>query len=229
MDNLFLVAIVLLVSGILGGLINFFLADPNVERQLTWWQNSVIGLGASLMVPLFLNMISSNLIDTILGNDGKQGDLSKLFVLAGFCLVASISSRAFISSLTDKILKQVKDIGEKADKAQIEAADAKAIVEPLIENETNEHSKNISSFKLQDELDEKEQMVLGAFTKGPYTMRSLSGIAKDTGFDKAHVNELFTALIQKGYVKQRDSDKGPKWYLSVTGRESIQNSSKNII
>lgn len=53
MDDLILIVIVLFVSGVVGGLINFFLADPNVEKPLTWWQNAFVGIGASFMVPLF--------------------------------------------------------------------------------------------------------------------------------------------------------------------------------
>ena len=228
MNDLMLIVIVLLISGIVGGLINFFLVDPNVEKPLTWWQHALVGIGASFMVPLFLNMISSNLIDSILNNTGKPAELSKLFILAGFCLIAAVSSRAFIRTLSDKILQEVRDIRIKANEAQVEAADAKATVAPLIEMETNDNPSKQDSEKLlfietQEELDGDEELVLKAFLTSDYIMRSLSGIAKDTGLNKSRVNALFSTLIQKGYIQQKDSDKGPKWYISATGRETVVN------
>lgn len=225
MNDLMLIVIVLFVSGVVGGLINFFLVDPNVEKPLSWWQHALVGIGASFMVPLFLNMISSNLIDSILGNIGKPAELSKIFVLAGFCLVAAVSSRAFIRTISDKVLQEVRNIKKKADEAQVEAADAKATVAPLIEMETNDNiikeaSGKVSFIETQNELDEDEKLVLKAFLNSNFIMRSLSGIAKDTELNKSRVNILFGTLIQKGYIQQRDSDKGPKWYLSATGRET---------
>jgi YLATT-like protein len=49
----------------------------------------LVGTAASLLVLLFLNMISSNPVDLI-----KCGDDSKLLILLGVCLVAAISSTA---------------------------------------------------------------------------------------------------------------------------------------
>lgn len=169
-------------------------------------------------------MISSSLIDSILGSTGKPPDLSKLFVLAGFCLVAAVSSRAFIRTISDKVLQEVRNIKKKADEAQVEAADAKATVAPFIEMEINDNlnkkdSEQLSVIESQNELDEDEKSVLKAFLNSGYTMRSLSGVAKDTSLDKSRINVLFGTLIQKGYIQQRDSDKGPKWYLSAIGRE----------
>src|SRR6185437_10161032 len=100
MNPLFAIAIVMFLAGLLGGLVNFFLAETAVEKPLTWWQHTIIGVTASFMVPLFLNMISGDLIDKIIATS----DYSKLFVLADFCLVAAVSSRAFIRSLSERVL-----------------------------------------------------------------------------------------------------------------------------
>jgi YLATT-like protein len=109
--------LVMCLAGVLGGVINYCLT-PKEEKQNVW-ESIIIGVGASLMVPLFLNMISSNLLDVIRGQPPTvPGDTSKLLVFSGFCLVAAISSRAFIRTLSDRVLNEAKEAKQEARKAE---------------------------------------------------------------------------------------------------------------
>ena len=93
MDNYMLVILgVMIAMGILGGIANYYMS----ERQAFGTRNDVLkyvvlGVVAALSVPLFLNMISSNLLDAA---RAKPADL---FVFAGFCLIFS-SSFAIITN-----------------------------------------------------------------------------------------------------------------------------------
>ncbi len=111
----------------------------------------VSGIGAAFLVPLFLNLTSSNLIDKIRGNPGTTtpvpADEALYFVFTGLCLLASISSTAFISSLSDKVLAQVaraeaksteaadhaRSAEKKAESAGIKADKVAEGVKPLVE------------------------------------------------------------------------------------------------
>jgi hypothetical protein len=70
----------MLAAGIVGGLINSYLADSMVEKPLVWWKHIIVGIGAAFMVPVFLNMISSRLISEISGTEITSEVLSKLLV-----------------------------------------------------------------------------------------------------------------------------------------------------
>jgi hypothetical protein len=125
--DLLTITSVMLAAGAIGGLVNCFLSEapdtpdsPDAAR-LAWWKHIVIGITAAFMVPLFLAMISADLIDKIRGPAGQPGNPVLLLNLAGFCLVASVSSRAFIGSLTARLLREVQDA-----RAQAEAAEATA-------------------------------------------------------------------------------------------------------
>ena len=219
MTELFNIALVMLASGILGGVVNSFLADPEEERPMEWWKHVAVGIAASFMVPLFLNMISGDLLDKIRGVDGKAPDYSKLFVLAGFCLVAAVSSRAFIRSLSERVLQEVKTANKKADQAKEDAADAKAAVAPLVERE--EVSDNLVALVASNEpvTDADEVAVLKAMTNSSYSLRSITGLAKDSGLTKPVVNSTLSALIGKGFVSQSVSSKGqPRWFATPEGR-----------
>ncbi|MCW3097696.1 MAG: hypothetical protein JWL77_3314 [Chthonomonadaceae bacterium] len=109
----------------------------------------VSGIGAAALVPLFLNLTSSNLVDHIKGNSVAKipPDSFFYFVFAGLCLLAAISSTAFIRSLSDKVLAQVaraenlstqaasqaRKAESKADKAGAKVDAVAAGVKPLQE------------------------------------------------------------------------------------------------
>src|SRR5438874_650634 len=55
--------------------------------------------------------------------------------------------------------------------------------------------------------------------QAPISIRTLSGLAKDTGLSKAAVNSLLSRVIQRGFVVQGQNRAGqPRWFLSTLGR-----------
>jgi DNA-binding MarR family transcriptional regulator len=226
MEQLWIIAAVMFGSGVLGGTVNCFLSDRSGEIHLSCYKHIIIGVAASFMVPLFLNMISGDLIDKICGVDGKTANYSKLFVLAGFCLVASISSRTFILSLSERILQEVKSANRKANEAKEEAAEAKAAVAPLVEDEVADDMSALAESNeiiSSAEVAENEKAVLKSIVESPYTLRSISGIAKNSGLRKSVVNSTLSSLIGKGLVAQSIGSSGrPLWYITPTGRAEIR-------
>jgi predicted transcriptional regulator len=224
MDMLWIISIVMAISGVLGGIINFFISDPVGERPLTWWQHILVGLGAAFMVPLFLNMISSGLIDAIRGTSGQMPDFSKLFVLAGFCLVAAVSSRAFIRTLSERVLQEARTAKKIAEEGQEQAAEARSIVAPLVEEEPPSEviTSSIPDRTVETGLSDNERSILNAMTRPPFTMRSLSGLAKETDLEKAKVNDIISGLVEKGLAAQWDSSSGKRrWYATSKGRSIL--------
>ncbi|TLD46313.1 MAG: hypothetical protein FAZ92_01424 [Accumulibacter sp.] len=225
MQSLCDIALVMLVSGVLGGLVNYFISDPQDERRLTWWQHIFVGVTAAFMVPLLLNMISADLIDKIRGVNGQPGDYSKLFVLAGFCLVAAVSSRAFIKTMSERVLQEVRSAKKNAEEAKEDAAEAKAAVAPFVEEEISENEIDKKDLPETPEVDltEPEKKVLKAMVSSSYSMRSITGIAKDTGLAKLSVSHVISTLMRKGLVVQAQSSSGqPRWYPSAEGRIHAQ-------
>jgi len=62
----------------------------------------------------------------------------KLLVLLGFCLVAAISSTAFIRTLSDRILTEARQARRDAAEAKGDAAEVKEAVQPLMVKETEQ-------------------------------------------------------------------------------------------
>jgi len=132
----------MLGAGVLGGAINTILSrslppkdgEPPLPGLVA---HIVLGVGAALIIPLFLSMISSGLVgDLAKGSELTPELFAKLLVLAGFCLLAAISSRAFLQSMTQRLLREVaeakriaRDAKEDAAQARMEAGAAARIIE----------------------------------------------------------------------------------------------------
>jgi hypothetical protein len=114
-----LVIVVMLLAGSLGGVVNYYLGRLDNPDKASLKESIIIGIAASFLVPLFLQMISSNLLAT-----GDTEPLN-LFILAGFCLIAAISSRAFITSLSAEVIRKAKEATQKAEQASNVAEQAK--------------------------------------------------------------------------------------------------------
>jgi len=213
----------MIAAGLLGGAVNHFLSQETNPGQEYFGRSLWVGMAASFMVPLFLNMISSNLIDSIHGNATTPGDKSKLLVFAGFCLVAAISSRAFIRTLSDRVLREAKEAKETALQAKAEVADMQSAIEPIVAKETEaEAPSEISSASaVQTSLEADEKAILQVLADGRWTLRSLSGIAKEAKLEKNTAAQLLHGLGKKGLVGMRISDKGPRWFITETGRATI--------
>jgi DNA-binding MarR family transcriptional regulator len=56
-------------------------------------------------------------------------------------------------------------------------------------------------------VDDKELAILDALSTGPYRLRSVSGVAADTGFDYGTTLSLLESLEGRGYVARNRNEK----------------------
>lgn len=110
------VLLIMLCSGLLGATISTGLSD-NGRTWLAWRWSAVTGVGAALLVPLFLQTVSSRLLADLLGATPAT---EQYFVFGGFCLLAAISSKRFITSLSERVLQEAKAAVQQAAEARSE-------------------------------------------------------------------------------------------------------------
>lgn len=115
-NNLHLITLILImvVSGAFGGYLNYLhnFDTKGLEKRdfNTRSKYILLGIGAAFLIPLFLKMLESELLS------GDSDNLNYL-IFAGFCLIAAIFSRRFISSIGDRVLEAAKN----AEKAALES------------------------------------------------------------------------------------------------------------
>jgi hypothetical protein len=220
---------IMILSGLLGGFVNYFFngyKKTKIQNIYEILKSTSAGVAAALLVPLFLNMISSNLIKE------SQDDVYKLFILTGFCLIASISSKKFIQSISDKILDEVKTVKDRV-------SDVEKELDPIIEKETEDDSKTFHEesflkssshepFREFDEDDIPTIKVLKSLSQSKFTFRTLSGIGKDIGFEPPIINDIMTELMAEGFVDYKPRENGSKFYITKSGRAHLHKHRKTL-
>lgn len=103
--DLHIIVLILIMAGAgaFGGYLNFLHNFDTTEKEggkVTRKKYVLLGIGASFLVPAFLQMISSTLTQSSKSTD--------YLIFAGFCLTASIFSRRFITTIGEKILEAAK-------------------------------------------------------------------------------------------------------------------------
>ena len=158
-------------------------------------------------------MISSNLLTE------AASDVSKYFIFFGFCLIASLSSKSFIQTLSDRLLNEVRETKEGLETVRKE-------VEPIVSKETERQEGEATQF-LEDSdafnYDEDTNKVLDSLDSGRYAWRSVTGIMQETSLTKESVLNALNRLSTDGMVL-RTSKKG-RWGLTSKGRDFFFNSS----
>ena len=195
----------LLFFGLLGGLINAIKTGKEKNR---YWVSLVKGVVAAFLVPIFLEVIRSD-IGRNLGTD-----LYDYIVFGGLCLVAAIFSDKFIDTLGDRILK-------KAENAERHARESNEKADTLIEKnaepdkEEAEIGQRIRSFKelgSQEKIPDTEK-VIEALKAGKYEFRTAKGISEDAGLTLPLVEEILSLLQKKGIVKKARTAKRTLWTI----------------
>lgn len=114
--DFWVIVAIVLVSGILGGLVNYYYnlkKTPDENEVHTLQRSVVIGIGAAIVVPIFLEVTQSKVLQGVINNE-----LSQVVLLVSFCVLAAISSTRFISSVSDTVMSRLEKVDKKVDEAQ---------------------------------------------------------------------------------------------------------------
>lgn len=209
--NYILLALLMVGAGLLGGITNFFRIEQDKKDVFAFFKNILMGISASLLIPLFLNMISSNLFIE------STADGTKLFIIFGFCLIASLSSKTFIQTISDRVLNEMKKTKERVKVIENE-------VEPLIsrESEAEEAEDTGSFFKVRAfSFDDNAKMVLSSLASSKYAWRTLTGITKDTGLPKDNVMNSINWLASNRLAVKTGEKGRILWGLTLEGRDIL--------
>lgn len=114
---------IIIVSGFIGGSADYLKQKhkdtvTGREKRKIYLYRILLGIIASCMVPLFLHLITSDLLTR------ATTEFNSLLIFMGFCLIASVSSNTFIQSMTKTTIKQlddkIKDMNEALEKTNLE-------------------------------------------------------------------------------------------------------------
>jgi DNA-binding MarR family transcriptional regulator len=186
---LILVLGIMVISGILAGLTNYFFSEnqkPQVLQAILG--RCLLGIAAALTVPLFLNIISSNLLAT------AQKNPTNLLVFNGICLIF-----AFVLCRFKEIIFVKQSRKTEKDKKD------NTIIIPI---KTDYGFETSQREFLRDKMNRtgmsgSELKILGSIANKKHAHTSLVDLLKDPGLINEKINETLSSLMAKGFVEQR--------------------------
>lgn len=115
-DSVKTVLLVMSLTGLFAGFVRWLWTDDKTVRGFL--KQTLLGFVAAFTLPLFLKMISSDLI-------AKEAPPQNYFVLTGLCLIAAYSAPTYMERLTERIMQQLKENEKKTEEARKTADSAK--------------------------------------------------------------------------------------------------------
>lgn len=226
-DHIEYILLIVLISGIIGGITNFFFS--NTEKSFTYnnelknngnfkWYELLkaifTGWSAALVVPVLLQAISSNLLST------SRTEPTLYLIIAGFCILGAVYADRFLQSVYDRIIKleaKTKESDKKVEEvkdivSEIETKSQEPDIETdknIIENKIDENNSN-SNYSKED-----INKIILAIKDSKYTFRLLKGISKDTDIDITKLENILNYLENIGICRSKISAKGNKlWTIN---------------
>lgn len=202
--NFFILISTIFVFGLLGGLVNAI----RTEKK-DYWKSLVKGVVAAFLVPIFLEVIKSEI------GRNLNCNLYDYLIFGGLCLIAAIFSDKFIDTIGEKIL-------QKAENAEKEAKESNEKVNTLIEKEAEPETEqpDIES-KIQGIKESSEfrhegnvEKVINALKSKKYKYRTTKGISEESGLSTRTVMVTLSILSNAGIVTRINSGKRTLWTLS---------------
>jgi DNA-binding MarR family transcriptional regulator len=119
---------------------------------------------------------------------------------------------------------------DTAQKAQADVAQVQSAIEPIVAKETelessSKHLESVASATGND-LSPDQKKVLDVLAEGKWTLRSQTGISRDSAMERSQVADVLQQLEARGWVAHRTGDNGTRWFITDNGRAQRQNLSR---
>lgn len=220
---LLVVLLIVVAAGLLGGMANYFLSDrlPELVRR-DWAKYPMLGVVAALTVPLFLNMISSNLLET------ARTRPADLFVFTGFCLIYVIASRRLFENVAGKLLTQVDQL--KREVKQLKQQSYEVSREPREPREPRDEAMPLAESTpvaarpepVRDSLSYDDIEILRALDEESYVYGNFVGLTERTGLSRDFLSNRLIVLRNLGIIETRINERNVlHWFVSTRGQQVL--------
>ncbi len=216
-NHIFILAAVMSIAGVFGGLINYYQMTQEREDDAALPRCIVLGIGAAFLVPVILFFVQSDLITEI------RDDPSRLLIYTGFCLIVAIASRLVLTSTPKRILREAQAARTQVEEMQHELRVMQEELLPLLDTETEQETDlddNAGPME-PEELDIAASKVLKTLGVGRHIYRSMAGLCREAGADETTIQKSLNVLVSRQLAGRLNTRKGVRWYLTEKGRRAL--------
>jgi hypothetical protein len=208
--HMLLIFAIMVLAGILGGAANYFLAERQGEQgSKDWIKYPVFGMVAALTVPLFLNMISSTLLE------GARTKPVDFYVFAGFCLIYVVASRRLFENIAQRLLGQMEQVRRDVGQLKQKRDEAPLVMPVKAESEPAKAAEPDP----REVLSYNDVEILRALAEERFVYGNLAGVCERTGLPRDFVSQRLTVMKSLGVIETRINDKNVlHWFVSTRGK-----------
>lgn len=221
--HLLVVLLIMLAAGALGGIANYFLSERAASRDFRdVLRYAVLGIVAALTVPLFLNMISSTLLEA------ARARPLEYFVFGGFCLLYVVASRRLFENVALRLLAQVDQMKRRVDDIVPELDRIERLERRQDASEAEAATREAAAAALdlpgkgepgKDALAYSDIEIVRAIAEENYIYGNLIALTDKTGLGRDLVSTRLAALKSLGYLETRINEKNVlHWFVSPKGK-----------
>jgi len=215
-------------SGTLGGAANYLLLHKDDPDYANRSRSFVLGLVASLLAPLILKTISSDMIDKITTIRYGSGIPFDFFVFISFCLLTAVFSRTFAETVAKRLAVEVEKAKRESKEAQTRAALAEekaSQAEPVLRGEMEqrteplpESARNSVPPSLRDlPVDHADRELLQALLSGQYAYRTVRSLAEEVRMEEPDAVSRLERMREQALAGKRSTPTRNLWYLTDKG------------
>lgn len=204
---------VMLVAGVFGGLVNFYLLNQNNRDTTAMLRSVVVGVGAAFLVPVILDLVGSSIVTQ------SQNDPGQLLIYTGLCLIAAIASRVVVTNKLDRTLLAADSAKVEVEDLRVQVKQIQQTLLPLIETETEMDMVREEEQELLDSLDVASTQVLKALSTGRYVFRTQESLLQELELADSDIIKSLNVLVTKGLTGKVNSNWGLRWHLTERGRQ----------
>ncbi len=216
---------IMVATGLLGGIANFFLNERDAHSPwLTAGKYMVLGVVAALTVPLFLNMMSSHLLEA------TRLKSSELFVFAGFCLLYVVVSRRFFENIAAHLTRQVEQVRREVKHLQLSSDRTGSAATSFTAARTTEPDPApapelapASIVELpRNAVSYGDIELMRAIAEGNAIYGANTGLANKTTLPKDQVAPRLAALKAMGLIESKIDERNVvRWHLTPKGKSLL--------
>jgi len=215
MTHIGILITIMISSGVLGGLTNYFLTFEKNTDQATQTVNLLksilLSLCAAIAVPLLLSVLTNGLLDISEANPKTEYlPIKNYLVFSGFCILASFYSKRFMEDLYTRVNKveQKADDAKKSiqnfEESKKEIDEAITILQPDMNSVTVKYSE------------EDFRKVIRSILSSSYSFRTSKGISKETNINENTVFEILETLEKLNRAERKTNQEGKNvWRIIV--------------
>ncbi|MFZ0961329.1 MAG: YEATS-associated helix-containing protein [Terriglobia bacterium] len=226
--NMILLLVAMIGSGVLGGAANFLILHKDDPEYAKRSRSIVLGLVASLLVPISLKTIASDMIDKISNIRYGSGVPFDFFVFTSLCLLAAVYSRTVVETVAKRLSAEVekakresKDAKTRALLAEERASQSEPVLRQEMEQRTEplpESARNSVPPSLQDlPVDHTDRELLNALFGGQYSYRTVSSLANEVQVEELDAIMRLERMREHALAGKKTTPTRNLWFLTDKG------------